>query len=123
MVDDADPARVDMRGLEQPALAGSAVGEIGADLVGRDPGAPGIDLRIFQRAALALLLPARRLGAFDKEPAVLETDDSEFGAPAVRRPVGVAPADPAAMYFSPATVFTDSGGWCGLNAAPKMSQE
>ena len=32
VVGDADPARDDMRGLEQPAVAGSAVGEIGTDL-------------------------------------------------------------------------------------------
>src|SRR4029077_6004508 len=65
VVGDASPARVDVRRLEQPALAGSAVGEIGTALVGCDPAAPGVDLRIFQRPALSLVLLTRRLGAFD----------------------------------------------------------
>src|SRR3954451_15157870 len=77
------PFRINEGRLEQTAHACRAIGVGRADLVGRDPAASGIGLwraaRIF---LLVLVVLARRLGAFDQKPAVLEADDAEFGEPA-----------------------------------------
>src|SRR3954462_871328 len=77
------PFRIDEGRLEQTAHACRAIGVGRADLVGGDPAASGIGHWCAARIFLVVLVVlARRLGAFDQNPAVLEADDAEFSEPA-----------------------------------------
>src|SRR3954468_19289798 len=77
------PFRIDEGRLEQAAHARGTIGVGRADLVGGDPATSAIGLWRAARIFLVVLVVlARRLGAFDQKPAVLEADDAEFGEPA-----------------------------------------